>query len=107
MLLALHEKRTLLNFPPPSNLQCFTKYKWRDEAVAKQSGGPVIVATQVVSDFLTAYDGEALYMRVGSHRHIHHSPYRPSYLPLVLLSPARLSDAPSPSCALCHAAGDE
>lgn len=41
--------------------QCFTKYKWRNAAEAK--GGPEIVATQVVSDYLTAYDGDMLYMR--------------------------------------------
>ena len=27
--------------------QCFTKFKWRDAAVAEQQGGPTIVATQV------------------------------------------------------------
>jgi hypothetical protein len=27
--------------------QCFTKYKWRDEAAAEAAGGPAIVATQV------------------------------------------------------------
>ena len=46
---------------PSRPAQCFTKYKWRDEAAA--AGGPAIVATQVVSDFLTAYDD--LYMQVS------------------------------------------
>ncbi|KAK9840049.1 hypothetical protein WJX74_002564 [Apatococcus lobatus] len=41
--------------------QCFTKYKWRSEASSQ--GGPAIVATQVVSDYLTAYDGEGLSIR--------------------------------------------
>jgi len=36
--------------------QCFTKYKWRGRESA--AGGPVIVATQVVSDYLTPYNGE-------------------------------------------------
>jgi hypothetical protein len=27
--------------------QCFTKYKWRDDAAAAREGGPQIVATQV------------------------------------------------------------
>ncbi|KAK9812762.1 hypothetical protein WJX72_003291 [[Myrmecia] bisecta] len=38
--------------------QCYTKYKWRDERQAAVDGGPAIVATQVISDYLTAYDGE-------------------------------------------------
>uniref|UniRef100_A0A061QUK1 DUF6816 domain-containing protein n=2 Tax=Tetraselmis sp. GSL018 TaxID=582737 RepID=A0A061QUK1_9CHLO len=38
--------------------QCFTKYKWRSRAEAERTGGPVIVATQVVSDYLTPFDGE-------------------------------------------------
>ncbi|PSC69239.1 hypothetical protein C2E20_7188 isoform B [Micractinium conductrix] len=38
--------------------QCYTKYKWRsEEAAALGGGGGVqIVATQVVSDYLTAFD---------------------------------------------------
>ncbi|GMH33254.1 hypothetical protein BSKO_01088 [Bryopsis sp. KO-2023] len=36
--------------------QCFTKYKWRSEEAAK--GGPVIIATQVVSSYLTVSAGE-------------------------------------------------
>lgn len=43
--------------------QCFTKYKWRDSAAAQRESGPQIVATQVVSDYLTPYDGEMLMMR--------------------------------------------
>jgi len=43
--------------------QCFTKYKWRSEEEAARDGGPAIVATQVVSDFLTAYDDEMKYMQ--------------------------------------------
>lgn len=27
--------------------QCFTKYKWRDDAAAQRESGPQIVATQV------------------------------------------------------------
>ncbi|KAI8471550.1 MAG: hypothetical protein J3K34DRAFT_520489 [Monoraphidium minutum] len=42
--------------------QCFTKYLYRDEAAAATDGGPAIVATQVVSDYLTPYDGEAAYL---------------------------------------------
>ncbi|WIA14970.1 hypothetical protein OEZ85_001679 [Tetradesmus obliquus] len=38
--------------------QCFTKYKWREEAAAEAAGGPAIVATQVVSDYLTPFDSE-------------------------------------------------
>eukprot|EP01026_Neomeris_dumetosa_P022542 TRINITY_DN1940_c0_g1_i5.p1 TRINITY_DN1940_c0_g1~~TRINITY_DN1940_c0_g1_i5.p1 ORF type:complete len:351 (-),score=47.98 TRINITY_DN1940_c0_g1_i5:238-1245(-) len=38
--------------------QCFTKYRWRDEEVAKKDEGPMIVATQVVSDYLTAFDDQ-------------------------------------------------
>lgn len=52
--------------------QCFTKYKWRTAAeaaaAAERNGGaggsaPRIVATQVVSDYLTAMDGEARLMQ--------------------------------------------
>ncbi|GFR48381.1 hypothetical protein Agub_g10273 [Astrephomene gubernaculifera] len=42
--------------------QCFTKYKWRSEQAARRDQGPAIVATQVVSDFLTPYDGEQKYI---------------------------------------------
>lgn len=42
--------------------QCFTKYKWRSMRQALAQGGPVIVATQVVSEYLTPYDGDQLYM---------------------------------------------
>eukprot|EP00197_Chlamydomonas_leiostraca_P010724 CAMPEP_0202873964 /NCGR_PEP_ID=MMETSP1391-20130828/24396_1 /ASSEMBLY_ACC=CAM_ASM_000867 /TAXON_ID=1034604 /ORGANISM="Chlamydomonas leiostraca, Strain SAG 11-49" /LENGTH=395 /DNA_ID=CAMNT_0049555285 /DNA_START=44 /DNA_END=1231 /DNA_ORIENTATION=- len=46
--------------------QCFTKYKWRDESAAGP-GQPAIVATQVVSDYLTPVMGqEAKYMQAGS-----------------------------------------
>lgn len=43
--------------------QCFTKYKWRSAEEAATDGGPEIVATQVVSDYLTPYDGEMLMMQ--------------------------------------------
>ncbi len=43
--------------------QCFTKYKWRPLEQAAAAGGPAIVATQVVSDYLTPYDGEERYLR--------------------------------------------
>ena len=43
--------------------QCFTKYKWRTSEEAATDGGPQIVATQVVSDYLTPYDGEMLMMQ--------------------------------------------
>lgn len=36
--------------------QCGTKFKWRSEAAA--AGGPTIVATQVVQDFLTPFDAD-------------------------------------------------
>ena len=38
--------------------QCYTKYKFRSQEAADQMAGPAIVATQVISDYLTAYDGE-------------------------------------------------
>ena len=38
--------------------QCYTKYKFRSQEAADRQGGPAIVATQVISDYLTAYDGE-------------------------------------------------
>ncbi|KAG2499710.1 hypothetical protein HYH03_002645 [Edaphochlamys debaryana] len=53
----------------PSRLkasQCYTKYKWRDPKVAAADGGPTIIATQVVSDFLTPYDGEKAYIMAGN-----------------------------------------
>lgn len=34
--------------------RCLTKYKWRSEEAAR--GGPVIVGTQIVSDFVTDFD---------------------------------------------------
>ncbi|KAK9796302.1 hypothetical protein WJX73_009432 [Symbiochloris irregularis] len=43
--------------------QCFTKYKWRTTEEAAIDNGPEIVATQVVSDYLTPYDGEMLMMQ--------------------------------------------
>ncbi|PNH10897.1 hypothetical protein TSOC_002294 [Tetrabaena socialis] len=42
--------------------QCFTKYKFRSPEAAKRDQGPAIVATQVVSDYLTPYDGEQQYL---------------------------------------------
>lgn len=38
--------------------QCYTKYKFRSQEAADRQAGPGIVATQVISDYLTAYDGE-------------------------------------------------
>ncbi len=38
--------------------QCYTKYKFRSQEAADRQAGPAIVATQVISDYLTAYDGE-------------------------------------------------
>ncbi|DBA87726.1 hypothetical protein WJX77_012066 [Trebouxia sp. C0004] len=38
--------------------QCYTKYKFRSLEAADRQAGPAIVATQVISDYLTAYDGE-------------------------------------------------
>ena len=43
--------------------QCFTKYKYRSQSDAAQLGGPQIVATQVVSDYLTPYDGESMMLK--------------------------------------------
>ncbi|KAL3140611.1 hypothetical protein ABBQ32_005181 [Trebouxia sp. C0010 RCD-2024] len=43
--------------------QCYTKYKFRSQEAADRQGGPAIVATQVISDYLTAYDGELLSIR--------------------------------------------
>ena len=37
------------------------RYRWRDAADAARDGGPEIVATQVVSDFLTPMDGDAAF----------------------------------------------
>jgi hypothetical protein len=42
--------------------QCFTKYKWRTAGEA-QGGGPRIVATQVVSDYLTSFDNSEKFMQ--------------------------------------------
>lgn len=47
--------------------QCFTKYKWREVEEAEREGGPAIVATQVVSDYLTPDDGEELLLRAADH----------------------------------------
>jgi len=48
--------------------QVFTKYLWREQADVRVDEGevPLIVATQVVSDYLTAYDGEDRMMRAGN-----------------------------------------
>jgi hypothetical protein len=43
--------------------QCFTKYKWRPAADAEADGGAQIVATQVVSDFLTSFDDDMLFLK--------------------------------------------
>ena len=43
--------------------QCYTKYKFRSQEAADRQGGPAIVATQVISDYLTAYDGELLLIK--------------------------------------------
>jgi len=50
---------TANDFGPPKvkGSRCLTKYKWRSEEQAKDK--PVIIATQVVSDFVTVFDGEA------------------------------------------------
>ncbi|KAK3262439.1 hypothetical protein CYMTET_28707 [Cymbomonas tetramitiformis] len=45
--------------PKIKESRCLTKYRWRDEA-AVTNNGPVIIATQYVSDFVTAFDGEEL-----------------------------------------------
>lgn len=58
--------------PKVKGSQCFTKYKWRDSAqLAAQGGageqeGPLIVATQVVSDYLTPFDDPGLMMRAAN-----------------------------------------
>eukprot|EP00803_Ostreobium_quekettii_P007750 evm.model.scf_1668.5 EVM.evm.TU.scf_1668.5 scf_1668:27419-33693(-) len=49
--------------PKVTASRCFTKYKWRNEEEASADGGPTIVATQVVSDYLTGYSDERLSMR--------------------------------------------
>lgn len=43
--------------------QCFTKFKWRSADEAARARGPQIVATQVVTDMLTPYDGEQRYLQ--------------------------------------------
>lgn len=43
--------------------QAFTKYHWRSPEMA--AGGPEIVATQVVSDFLGPYDSATLLMKAN------------------------------------------
>ena len=43
--------------------QCYTKYKYRTQEAADRMAGPAIVATQVISDYLTAYDGELLLLK--------------------------------------------
>lgn len=40
--------------------RCFTKYKWRSFEEARKSNGPVIVATQVVSQYLTGEEGQEM-----------------------------------------------
>jgi hypothetical protein len=46
--------------------QCYTKFKWRDETAAEAAGGPSIVATQVVNDFLTPFDDTGSYMSAAN-----------------------------------------
>jgi hypothetical protein len=46
--------------------QCYTKFKFRAEAAAEAAGGPAIVATQVVNDFLTPFDDSAAYMAAAN-----------------------------------------
>lgn len=46
--------------------QCYTKFKFRDESAAAAAGGPAIVATQVVNDFLTPFDDSASYMAAAN-----------------------------------------
>ncbi|KAI3431864.1 hypothetical protein D9Q98_010615 [Chlorella vulgaris] len=49
-----------LEQPKVKASQCFTKYHWRTEAEAARGGtGVQVVATQVVSDYLTSYDDPA------------------------------------------------
>lgn len=48
--------------PKVTASQCFTKYKWRSKEEAQRDGGPTIIATQVVSDYLTTSAGEQLMM---------------------------------------------
>lgn len=43
--------------------QCFTKYRFRSLQEAAQTGGAQIVATQVISDYLTPYDGEGMMLK--------------------------------------------
>ena len=50
------------SLPPLSQVkasQVFSKWRWRDRPAA--GGGPTVVATQVVSEYLTPYDGDARY----------------------------------------------
>lgn len=60
--------------------QCFTKYKWRERGLAAKDGGPVIVATQVVSDFLTAFDGEERYLKALNKAYAQYT-YRIAFAP--------------------------
>lgn len=46
--------------------QCYTKFKWRDEVAAEAAGGPAIVATQVVNDFLSPFDDSSSYMAAAN-----------------------------------------
>ena len=49
--------------PKVTASRCFTKYKWRSEEEASVDGGPTIVATQVVSDYLTSYNDQEKVIR--------------------------------------------
>lgn len=56
--------RDELQPPKVKASRCLTKYKWRTAAMA--GDGPAIVATQVVSDFVTTFDGPNSTARVLS-----------------------------------------
>ena len=61
--------------------QVFTKYLWRDaESLAQAGGGPAIVATQTVGDFVTPYDGNDKMMRAGNRPVVRYT-YRMAFTP--------------------------
>jgi len=70
--------RTVDGAPTVRKSRTVTKYKWRDAP----AGEAVIVATQIVSDFLTSYDGVQSVLAGGN------TPYRVSRYKLAFIRPS-------------------
>lgn len=43
--------------PKIKSTECYTKYKWRSDVDASDIDGPIVLATQLVSEYLTQ-DGD-------------------------------------------------